>query len=210
MHSSLVKPLMRALTLLGATGSIGDSTLDVVARHPDRFMVAALAAQRRLAKSWPTLCRRHRPQIRGDARHRDARAHRSNDALAAEGMPTRVLAGDAGLAAVAALPESIRCSRPSSARRASAPTLAAARAGKRILLANKEALVIGGAAVHAAAVEAGGATLLADRQRAQRDLPMPAAQATTGDPAPPGIRRILLTASGRPVPHALAGRACRT
>ena len=84
---------MRYVTLLGATGSIGDSTLDVIARHPDRFAVAALAAHR----NWPKLaqlCRRFRPTY---AAMLDVRAAQALEgALAAEGIPTRVLAGPAG------------------------------------------------------------------------------------------------------------------
>ena len=92
----------RTLTLLGATGSIGDSTLDVVARHPDRFTVAALAAQRNHAKLL-TLCRRFRPHVA--ALHDADAAQALARALAAECIPTRVVAGNAGLVEVASLPE---------------------------------------------------------------------------------------------------------
>ena len=82
------------LTLLGATGSIGASTLDVVARHPDRFRVAALAAN----KDWEklaALCRTHRPQY---AAMQDVAAARAlAQALATDGLPTRVLDGPAGV-----------------------------------------------------------------------------------------------------------------
>ena len=89
------------------------------------------------------------------------------------------------------------CWRRSSAPRACAPTLAAARAGKRILLANKEALVIGGAAFMEA-VRARRRDAAADRQRAQCDLPVPAGAATRAIRRRSGVRRILLTASGGP------------
>ena len=90
-----------------------------------------------------------------------------------------------------------------------APTLAAARAGKRILLANKEALVIGGAAFMAA-VDEGGGELLPDRQRAQRDLPVPAARATRAIRRPRGRAAHPAHRVGRTVPDARAGRALAT
>ncbi len=84
---------MRNVTLLGATGSIGDSTLDVIARHPDRFTVAALAAHRNWRKL-AQLCRRFRPPYAALLDVPAAQALES--ALAAEGLPTRVLAGPGG------------------------------------------------------------------------------------------------------------------
>ena len=164
------------VTLLGATGSIGDSTLDVVARHPDRFAVAALAAHsqcgeaaRRCAGAfgratprWSTRTPRARcePALRA-RRHRHAKC----------------CAGAAGLVAVAALPEVDTVLAAIVGAAGLAPTLAAARAGKRILLANKEALVMGGA-LFMEAVRARRRDAAADRQRAQRHLPVPA-RATT-------------------------------
>jgi len=151
-----MKDDMRRVSILGATGSIGDSTLDVVARHPDRFAVAGLAAHRQWEKL-AALCRRFRPQVAAllDA---DA-AHSLERALAGEGLPTRVVAGVEGLSVVATLAEADTVLAAIVGAAGLAPTLAAARAGKRILLANKEALVIGGAAFMDA-VREGGATLL--------------------------------------------------
>jgi 1-deoxy-D-xylulose-5-phosphate reductoisomerase len=184
---------MRRVSLLGATGSIGDSALDVIRRHPDRFEVVALAAQRKWAKL-ADLCRRHRPLIAAlldvDA------AHALERTLAGEGLPTRVVAGEAGLLAAATLPEADTVLAAIVGAAGLAPTLAAARAGKRILLANKEALVIGGAAFMAA-VESGRATLLPiDSEHNAIFQCLPALR--TRDPAAVGVRRILLTASGGP------------
>src|SRR5262249_34218467 len=131
---------MRRISLLGATGSIGDSTLDVVARHPERFEVVALGANRDVDKL-ATLCRRHRPR---GAALRDADAARALEReLASAGLATEVVSGDAGLCAIAALPDVDTVLAAIVGAAGLAPTLAAARAGKRILLANKEALVIG-------------------------------------------------------------------
>jgi len=202
---------MRTLTLLGATGSIGASTLDVVARHPDRFRVAALAANtdwQKLAE----LCRRHRPQY---AAMQDASAARAlAQALAADGVATRVLAGPAGLAEIAALPEVDTVLAAIVGAAGLASTLAAARAGKRILLANKEALVIGGD-LFMRAVHEGGATLLPiDSEHNAIFQCLPAAY--DRDPGSSGIRRLLLTASGGPfrtcaladLPHVTPDEAC--
>ena len=184
---------LRKVSLLGATGSIGASTLDVITRHPERFDVVALAAHRQWEKL-AELCRRHRPRV---AAMLDVDAARSLErALAGEGLPTRVVAGAAGLTVAATLPEADTVLAAIVGAAGLAPTLAAARAGKRILLANKEALVIGGAAFMAA-VEAGGAVLLpidSEHNAIFQCLPM----GRTRDPAASGVRRILLTASGGP------------
>ena len=184
---------LRKVSLLGATGSIGASTLDVIARHPERFDVVALAAHRQWEKL-AELCRRHRPRV---AAMLDVDAARSLErALAGEGLPTRVVAGAAGLTVAATLPEADTVLAAIVGAAGLAPTLAAARAGKRILLANKEALVIGGAAFMAA-VEAGGAVLLpidSEHNAIFQCLPI----GRTRDPAAAGVRRILLTASGGP------------
>ncbi len=183
----------RQVTLLGATGSIGDSTLDVIARHPARFAVAALAAHRQWRKL-AVLCHRFRPQY---AALLDADAARElRRELAGSGLPTRVLSGGQGLCEVAALPEADIVVAAIVGAAGLAPTLAAASAGKRILLANKEALVIGGAAFMAA-VRQGGATLLpidSEHNAIFQCLP----RGYAGDPAAAGVRRILLTASGGP------------
>jgi len=184
---------MRRVSLLGATGSIGDSALDVVARHPDRYAVAALAAHRNVAKL-AQLCRRFRPGIAA-LLDRDA-AHALERELAGDRLPTRVLAGPSGLveAATAAEADTVLAAIVGAA--GLEPTLAAARAGKRLLIANKEALVIGGAAFMRAARE-GGATLLpidSEHNAVFQCLPHGYAR----KPSRAGIRRLILTASGGP------------
>jgi 1-deoxy-D-xylulose-5-phosphate reductoisomerase len=187
----------RTLALLGATGSIGDSTLDVVARHPERFSVAALAANRNHVKLL-ALCRRFRPRIAAladaDAAHALARA------LAAESIATRVVAGAEGLVEVATLPDVDTVLAAIVGAAGLPATLGAARAGKRILLANKEALVIGGA-LFMDAVDASGATLLpidSEHNAVFQCLPPTYAR----KPEAAGVRRIVLTASGGPFhPH---------
>jgi 1-deoxy-D-xylulose-5-phosphate reductoisomerase len=184
---------MRYVTLLGATGSIGDSTLDVIARHPDRFAVAALAAHSNWQKL-ARLCRRFRPPY---AAMLDVPAAQALEmVLAAEGIPTRVLAGADGLAEVAALQEVDTVLAAIVGAAGLKPTLAAARAGKRILLANKEALVIGGELFMRAAREGGAAVLPIDSEHNAIFQCLPAGYA--GEPQAAGVRRITLTASGGP------------
>ncbi len=183
----------RSVSVLGATGSIGDSALDVMARHVERFTVTALTAHRQWEKL-AALCVRHRPQVAalGDP----AAAQMLERALAGKGLPTRVLAGDEGLAEAAALPGTDTVIAAIVGAAGLRPTLAAALAGKRILLANKEAAVIGGA-VFMAAVEKGGAALLpldSEHNAIFQCLP----QRYARNPAESGVRRIILTASGGP------------
>jgi 1-deoxy-D-xylulose-5-phosphate reductoisomerase len=184
---------MRRLALLGATGSIGASTLDVVARHPDRFEVVALAAHSN-ADAMLALCRQFRPRYA--ALFDVAAAAQLQRALAGAGLATKALAGPEGLAEVATLPEVDTVLAAIVGAAGLPSTLAAARAGKRILLANKEALVVGGG-LFMAAVEAGGATLLpidSEHNAIFQCLPHDFAR----NPAHGGVRRILLTASGGP------------
>ncbi len=183
----------RLISVLGATGSIGDSVLDVVARHPDRFGVAALTANGQWEKL-AQLCLRHRPDVAAVSEPDAAR--RLEKVLAGAGLPTRVLAGAAGLCAAATLAEADTVVAAIVGAAGLQPTMAAASAGKRILLANKEALVIGGAAFMAA-VERGGATLLpidSEHNAIFQCLPSRYAR----NPVESGVRRILLTASGGP------------
>ena len=185
--------MRRALTLLGATGSVGASTLDVVARHPDRFEVVALGAHRNGEKLLE-LCRRFRPRFA--ALHDETAAHTLARTLSAECLPTRVVAGGAGLCEVATLADVDTLLAAIVGAAGLPATLAAARAGKRILLANKEALVIGGALFMDAAT-AGGATLLpidSEHNAVFQCLPSPYAR----HPRSAGVRRIVLTASGGP------------
>ena len=147
---------MQRVCILGATGSVGMATLDVIARHPDRFEVFALTAQRRLDELL-ALCLRFRPRfaVAGSAAGASALARQ----LAEAGTGTEVLAGEQALCDLAAHPEvdTVMASIVGAAGLASC--LAAAAAGKRLLLANKEALVVGGA-LFIDAVSKGGAMLV--------------------------------------------------
>jgi len=181
------------IAILGATGSIGASTLDVIARHPSRFRVAALTANRQVDEL-AELCRRHRPDAVcvADA----SQAPRLRERLAAAGAACRVLAGDEGLVEIASLP-GVDCVMAAIVGAAGLrATLAAARAGKKLLLANKEALVVAGP-VFMEAVRASRAVLLpidSEHNAIFQCLPPFA----SGDLAAKGIRRILLTGSGGP------------
>ena len=184
---------MKRITLLGATGSIGDSTLDVVARHPDQFEVVALAAHSN-ANKLHEICRRFRPRVAVLADADEARTLQA--ALRSEGIATEVLSGSGALVTVASLPEVDTVLAAIVGAAGLEPTLAAARAGKRILLANKEALVMGGALFMEAVTE-GCATLLPiDSEHNAIFQCLPATYAR--DPSRAGVRRILLTASGGP------------
>jgi 1-deoxy-D-xylulose-5-phosphate reductoisomerase len=182
----------RSITVLGATGSIGLSTLDVIRRHPDRFSVYALAAGTR-AEELATLCREFRPAVAVMA---DAEAAERLKALLADMPETRVLAGETGLCEVAASAASDTVMAAIVGAAGLAPTLAAVRAGKRVLLANKEALVMSGK-LFMDAVERHGAELLPiDSEHNAIFQCMPADKVR--DPCGAGITRILLTASGGP------------
>jgi 1-deoxy-D-xylulose-5-phosphate reductoisomerase len=181
------------IAILGATGSIGASALDVIARHPERFSVAALTANRQW-EALLELVRRFRPP---HAALLDAGAARElAAAVRREGLPTRVAQGAEGLCAMATLPEADTVVAAIVGAAGLASTLAAARAGKRILLANKETLVLAGA-LFIAAVREGGATLLpvdSEHNAIFQCLPAGAGR----DVATLGVRRILLTAWGGP------------
>jgi 1-deoxy-D-xylulose-5-phosphate reductoisomerase len=181
------------IAILGATGSIGRSTLDVAARHPDRFEVFALTANSQ-AGELAQLCAAHRPAyaVIADASRAGALAAQ----LAAGGLRTRVLAGEPGLIEVAAMPD-VDCVMAAIVGAAGLrPTLAAAQAGKKLLLANKEALVMAGP-IFMGAVRANGVTLLPiDSEHNAIFQCLPAGGASHIEQA--GVRRILLTGSGGP------------
>ena len=184
---------MKGICVLGATGSIGISTLDVVGRHPDRYRVVALTAHRdadRLAEQ----CRRHRPALAvlADA----AAAPRLRALLADMDQPPEILAGPAALAQVAALPEVDIVMAAIVGAAGLLPTLAAARAGKRLLLANKEALVIAGEILMSAAAASGALLLPIDSEHNAIFQCMPPGYERGLERV--GVERILLTASGGP------------
>ena len=179
------------LTILWATGSIGASTLDVVGRHPDRFEVVALTGHRRI-DVLAEQCRRFSPRYAVVGGAGDAAL--LADALRGQG--TEVLAGPDALERVAALPEVDAVMAAIVGAAGLQPTLAAVRAGKKVLLANKESLVMAGQ-VFMAEVRRSGAVLLpidSEHNAIFQSLP----HDFSGDLSRSGVRRILLTASGGP------------
>ncbi len=184
---------MQHITILGSTGSIGVSTLDVVARHPDRYRVFALTAQNRV-EELAAQCERFRPEVAvvGSA---DA-AQRLEALLRARKVNTAVAFGESALceAVTADSCDTVMAAIVGGA--GLAPTLAAARAGKKILLANKEALVMSGR-LFMDAVTASGAVLMpidSEHNAIFQCLP----QHYTRTPSAHGIEKIMLTASGGP------------
>ncbi len=183
---------MRSLAVLGATGSIGASTLDVVARHPERYRVGALAAHRNVA-ALAQLCARFRPELAVIADPACEAALRAQ--LRAAGVDCCVASGAAALieAATGNHCDSVVAAIVGAAGLES--TLAAARAGKRLLLANKEAIVMAGPLLKAALRQGGGELLPLDSEHNAVFQCLPRGAATL-DAA--GVRRIVLTASGGP------------
>ncbi|MCC7279149.1 MAG: 1-deoxy-D-xylulose-5-phosphate reductoisomerase [Chromatiaceae bacterium] len=184
---------MKGICVLGATGSIGISTLDVVGRHPELYRVVALTANQdaeRLAEQ----CRRHRPALAVLADV--GAAERLRGLLADMAGAPEVLAGPEALAQVAALPEVDIVMAAIVGAAGLLPTLAAARAGKRLLLANKEALVVAGEILMSAAAASGALLLPIDSEHNAIFQCMPAGYEHGLDQV--GVERILLTASGGP------------
>ena len=179
------------VTVLGATGSIGSSTLDVMARHPDRFGLFAISAATQVDKML-ALCHQHQPRyaVMASAAHADL----LREQCRAHGLPTEVLAAEAGLLAISAHPDVDIVMAAIVGAAGLAPCLAAAKAGKRLLLANKEALVMGGQ-VFLQAVQQGNATLLPiDSEHSAIFQSLPHDPATWQE----RVEKIILTASGGP------------
>ncbi|MFA9440564.1 1-deoxy-D-xylulose-5-phosphate reductoisomerase [Uliginosibacterium sp. sgz301328] len=182
----------QVLSILGATGSIGLSTLDVVARHPERFEVFALTGHRQVEKL-AELCRQHAPRIAVVAGASEAQTLRE---LLGAGARTEVLHGASALDMVASAPEVTTVMAAIVGAAGLSSSLAAARAGKRLLLANKEALVMAGE-LFIDAVRAAGATLLPiDSEHNAIFQSLPAGFDYGLNQC--GVRRIVLTASGGP------------
>lgn len=184
---------LQQVTVLGATGSIGSSTLDVIRQHPDRYQVFALTAHSRIAEL-KALCIEHQPRF---AVVNDAlAAQRLQSELRLAGVATQVLAGAQALCDVAAHPDvdAVMAAIVGAAGLPSA--MAAVTAGKKILLANKEALVMSGALFMRAVHEHGAQLLPIDSEHNAifQCLPCNYSEGL----APVGVRRILLTASGGP------------
>ncbi|KMN83768.1 1-deoxy-D-xylulose-5-phosphate reductoisomerase [Chromobacterium alkanivorans] len=187
----MTKP--QGIVVLGATGSVGVNTLDVVARHPERYRVVALSGNRQVDRLFQQALQ-FRPAyvVTGDAASADALRGR----LAEAGVDAEVLHGPAALVQVAALPEAevVMAAIVGAAGLPSA--MAAARAGKRILLANKESLVVAGRLFMDTARRHGATLLPVDSEHSAIFQSLPHDYAGNLDAA--GIRKIILTASGGP------------
>ncbi|HJV87116.1 MAG TPA: 1-deoxy-D-xylulose-5-phosphate reductoisomerase [Noviherbaspirillum sp.] len=184
---------MQHITILGSTGSIGVSTLDVVGRHPDRYRIYALTAHHRV-EELAAQCAQFRPQVAvvGSAQAAEALAR----LLVEKGVKTEIAYGEAALSEVASAAGCDVVMAAIVGAAGLAPTLAAAKAGKKILLANKEALVMSGR-LFMDAVSASAATLLPiDSEHNAIFQCLPPSYART--PSGHGVAKILLTASGGP------------
>ncbi|TGD74085.1 1-deoxy-D-xylulose-5-phosphate reductoisomerase [Mangrovimicrobium sediminis] len=186
---------LRQVSVLGSTGSIGVSTLDVIARHPSEFAVYALAANRSL-EAMLAQCLEHRPRY---AVLMDADAATQLEARLAGCSDTVVLQGEVGLEQVVTAAE-VDCVMAAIVGAAGLPsTLAAANAGKTILLANKESLVMGGHLLMQAVRRSGARLLPIDSEHNAIFQCMP----VDGEARPglAGVSKVLLTASGGPFRH---------
>jgi 1-deoxy-D-xylulose-5-phosphate reductoisomerase len=184
---------VRQLAVLGATGSIGASALDVIARHPGQFRASVLSANSQV-EALLSLCERHRPDLAVIA---DPAGYRAlADGLKARGLSTEAAAGAEVLAQAAAsnLCDTVLAAIVGAAGLAS--TLAAAEAGKRLLLANKESIVVAGALLMEAVRRGGGELIPVDSEHSAlfQCLPHP----SVGVGFSRQLRRLLLTASGGP------------
>ncbi|MGH8157595.1 MAG: 1-deoxy-D-xylulose-5-phosphate reductoisomerase [Rhodanobacter sp.] len=183
---------MKRVAVLGATGSIGGNTLDVIARHPERFRASVLTAHRQV-EALAELCVRHRPQLAviADPALEAELARR----LVAAGVRCEVASGHAALAAAAAggLCDTVVAAIVGAAGLDS--TLAAARAGKHLLLANKESIVMAGPLLLEAVAAGGGALVPVDSEHNAIFQCLPGGRP---DLHRSGVRRLILTASGGP------------
>lgn len=184
---------MQQITILGSTGSIGVSTLDVIARHPERYSVYALTAQSKV-EELAQQCACFKPQVAvvGTAEA----AKKLQVLLDAQGLHTQVSYGEAALCDVASAPECDSVMAAIVGGAGLAPTLAAARAGKRVLLANKEALVMSGPLLMEAVAASGSILMPIDSEHNAIFQCMPASCQRT--PLAHGVEKIMLTASGGP------------
>ena len=179
------------VAVLGSTGSIGTNTLDVLARHPDRFEVVALTAATQVDLMLAQ-CERFRPRVAAMAS--EPHAQELAQKIKQKGLPTQVESAQAAIEDIASSDEVDAVMAAIVGAAGLASCLAAARAGKRLLLANKEALVVGGD-VFLRAVRDGGATLLPiDSEHSAVFQSLPDDAATWGR----RIEKIMLTSSGGP------------
>ena len=187
--------MTQSLTILGSTGSIGTSTLDVVARHPERFRIFALSGHSQTAKL-AEQCIAFRPQYAVTANEAQAAELRAQ--LAAAGCHTKVLHGEQALCDIAAAPETDGVMAAIVGAAGLPPTLAAARAGKTIYLANKETLVVSGSLFMQTAAQSGARILPVDSEHNAIYQVLPPEK---GYLKHNGVQSIILTASGGPFLH---------
>ena len=179
------------ICILGATGSVGASTLDVIARHPQRYEVFALSAHRRVDEL-AALCSHWRPRYAVvDAAEA---AERLRGRLLESGLATEVLHGPRALVEIAAHPEVDAVMAAIVGAAGLEPCLAAARSGKRLMLANKEALVVGARLFMRAVSEGGGVLIPIDSEHSAIFQCLPEDRSTWRE----RIDHIVLTASGGP------------
>lgn len=181
----------QTVTVLGATGSIGNSTLDVLARHPHNFSVYALTANTRVDALFEQVCQF---QPRYAVLREESQAESFRAQLQAQGLATEVLYGEAGLCQVAA--EADICMAAIVGAAGLLPTLSAVEAGRKVLLANKESLVMAGQLFMDAVAEHGACLLPIDSEHNAIFQCMPRVADNGLDEL--GIHRILLTGSGGP------------
>ncbi len=184
---------MQRLTVLGSTGSIGKSTLDVVARHPDKYQITALTANQQDELLFEQ-CQRFHPRYA--VLLDEAASERLKKNLQIAGSATEVLCGTDALEKVSTLPEVDAVMAAIVGAAGMPPTLAAAKAGKKILLANKETLVLAGHLFMEAVHKSGSALLPIDSEHNAIFQALPRDYA--GDMRSSGVSKILLTASGGP------------
>lgn len=184
---------MQNLVVLGATGTIGRNTLDVAARHPDKLRVLALTAARD-AEGLFELCRQHRPACA--VLLDESAAARLRQLLGDAGLSCEVLSGAAALVEVAAHAEADQVMSAIVGAAGLLPTLAAVRAGKRVLIANKEPLVMAGALLMREAAAHAATLVPIDSEHNAIFQCLPTAY-RCGEP-PRGVRKLILTASGGP------------
>ena len=193
MTAGMATRMTTGITILGSTGSIGTSTLDVISSHPDKYEVIALTAntdvdllEQQCVKWQPSYA------VMSD----ETAAQQLNDRLSSKGLATEVLTGIEGLSKVASLEEVNTVVAGIVGSAGLVPTLLAAQAGKRVLLANKEALVMSGQLFMDAVVHNHAELLPVDSEHNAIFQCMPDPYPL--EPVKAGIRKILLTASGGP------------
>ncbi|MBA4382882.1 MAG: 1-deoxy-D-xylulose-5-phosphate reductoisomerase [Sideroxydans sp.] len=185
--------LVQRITVLGSTGSIGKSTLDVIARHPDKYQIVALTANQQDELLFEQ-CRQFHPRYA--VLLDEAASGRLKKNLQVAGIATEVLCGTAALEAVSTLPEVDAVMAAIVGAAGMPPTLAAAKAGKKIMLANKETLVLAGHLFMEAVHRSGSVLLPIDSEHNAIFQALPHNYAA--DMRSRGVSKILLTASGGP------------